>query len=68
MPLDSTVVHRDRAGFQRQYGTLWHACEAYLTDQMLPAQAQAFENLVPPEFLAAVAQTRLLQALVGTHK
>ena len=62
-----TVVHIDKAGFQRQFGTLWAATEAYLDGKMQLSQAQSFENVVSPEMLAAVAQTRLLKALVGTY-
>lgn len=58
------VVHRDKAGFQKQYHTLWAAAVDYFDGKMLDEQAAAFENVVAPEFLAAVAQTRLLQALV----
>jgi hypothetical protein len=59
------VVHRDKASFQRQFGTLWNAAEAYLSGEMFSEQAASFENLIAPEFLAAVAQTRLLAELVA---
>lgn len=62
------VVHRDKAGFQAQYGTLWDAVEAYLDGDMLPAQAAAFETIVAPEFIGAVAQTRLYRELVAWMK
>jgi hypothetical protein len=58
------VVHRDKAGFQRQFGTLWRACEAYLEDKMQADQAASFETIVDPALIAAVAQTRLLAKLV----
>lgn len=63
----ATVVHISREGFQRQFGTLWAATEAYLDGKMQLSQMQSFEAVVAPEFLAAVAQTRLLKALVGTY-
>ncbi len=65
MPPSSMVVHRDKVSFQRQYGTLWKACEEYLDGAMLTEQAASFELLIAPEFLAAVAQTRLFRLLVG---
>lgn len=61
-----TVVHRDTASFQKQFGTLWVAAEAYLDQKMSPAQAASFETIIAPDFLAAVAQTRLLAVLVGS--
>jgi hypothetical protein len=66
MPVPSaTVVHRDKASFQQQYGTLWKAAEAYLDGTMLEQQARSFENLIDPQFLGAVALTRLMAALIG---
>lgn len=60
----STVVHRDKASFQQQYGTLWKACEAYLDGLMLEPQAASFELLIDPDFLGAVALTRMFAAVV----
>lgn len=51
--------------FQAQYGTLWNATVAYLEGVMHPQQAANFEVVVRPEFIAAVAQTRLLEVLVS---
>ena len=42
-----TVVHRDKASFQEQYGTLWLAAEAYIegkTDFVREVLAQGLLN------------------------
>ena len=59
----ATVVHLTIEQFQKQYGTLWNASEAYFDGLMQPEQAASFERIVKAEFLAAVAQTRLLSEL-----
>jgi hypothetical protein len=68
MPPASVVKHATLEAFQVQYGTLWRAAEAYFDGKMPTAQAAAFELVVRPEFLAAVAQTRLLAELVAWGK
>lgn len=60
----TAVKHTEIEQFQRQYGTLWAAAEAYFDGTMPEAQASGFELVVKAEFLAAVAQTRLLAELV----
>ncbi len=60
----AVVTHVTLEKFQAQYGTLWKATEAYLDGEMHPLQAASFEVVVKAEFIAAVAQTRLLQELV----
>jgi hypothetical protein len=64
----AVVTHITIEKFQEQYGTLWNATIAYLEGTMHPLQAAAFENVVKADFLAAVAQTRLLQELVQWAK
>lgn len=59
-----TVTHATVEKFQAQYGTLWQAAEAYFDGTMPRQQAAGFELVVKAEFLAAVAQTRLLAELV----
>lgn len=60
------VTHLTVEKFQEQYGTLWNAATVYFNGDMPPVQASAFERVVDPAFLAAVAQTRLLTELVDT--
>jgi hypothetical protein len=62
--MPAVVTHRTKDGFQRQYGTLWNAAEAYFEGEMQLDQAAAFEGVIEPAFLAAVAQTRLYAELV----
>lgn len=60
----AVVKHSTIGEFQRQYGTLWNAAVAYFDGKMTGGQAASFELVVSADFLAAVAQTRLLAALV----
>lgn len=62
----AVVTHVTLEKFQAQYGTLWNAANAYLEGLMHPDQAASFERIVSADFLAAVAQTRLLTELVDT--
>lgn len=62
------VTHLSVEKFQEQHGTLWNATVAYFDGLMPDVQAAAFERVVKPEFLAAVAQTRLLHKLTGGGK
>lgn len=62
------VKHSTVEEFQKQYGTLWNAATAYFDGSMTQEQAAGFELVVKAEFLAAVAQTRLLDELVATFK
>ena len=62
------VVHGTIEKFQEQYGTLWAAAEDYFDGKMPAVQAANFERVVKPEFLAAVAQTRLLNEFVQWMK
>lgn len=57
-----SVTHRDLKGFQAQYGSLWHAVEAYFDNRMRPEQMAALEQVANPLFFAAVAMTRTLAA------
>jgi hypothetical protein len=68
MPITPAVTHRDKKGFQNQYGSLWQAVEAYLDGRMLPDQMAALENVVDPMFIAAVAQTQMFAQLTGRAK
>lgn len=58
------VTHLTVEAFQKQHGTLRAATEKYLDGLMNDAQAQAFERVVEPGFIFAVAQTRLLRELL----
>lgn len=57
------VAHVTKEKFAEQFGTLWKASEAYFDGDMHPIQAAAFERVIEPAFLAAVAQTRLFHEL-----
>jgi hypothetical protein len=54
--------------FQQQYGSLWRTVERYLDGTMPEEQRCGVELVVDPQLIAAVAQTRLLQALVAAWK
>ncbi len=58
-----TVVQQDLEGFQRQYGTLRTATLYYLDGRMPEELARSFERVVAPEFLSAVALTRLSEVI-----
>lgn len=59
----SVVIQRDVAGFQAQYGTLREAIEVYLDGRMPVEQASAFERIVDPAWVHAIAATRLSEVL-----
>lgn len=65
MPVVTSVTFE---GLQRQYGTVKAAIIRYLDDDMPPEQQAALERAVPPEYIAAIAQTRLFQQLVRGSK
>ncbi len=62
------VKHATVEEFQRQYGSLWNAACAYFDGTMTVGQAAGFELICKADFLAAVAQTRLLAALVNRKR
>jgi hypothetical protein len=66
--MPAIVTHTTIEAFQRQYGSLWNAATAYLDGKMPSAQAAAFELVAQADFLAAVAQTRLLAELVDVAR
>lgn len=65
MPVVTAITFES---LQRQYGTLKAAIIRYLDDDMPPEQQAALERAVPPEYIAAIAQTRILQELVRRSK
>ena len=60
----AVVTYQTVEQLQQQYGTLRRAVEFYLDQRMPQEQMAALERVVAPEFIHAVAQTRLLTALV----
>lgn len=68
MAPSAVVTHATVEQFQGQYGTLWRAACAYFDGKMTPAQAAGFELVVDANFLAAVAQTRLLVEIIAWIK